>query len=349
MIILRQKPYTRAEREALKELLLKTRGFQRLPNGARMNARDVARFDKLAGDVLLWAKKGRKPNGVDLENARTFLEHADLGKSPKELERIAKKYSNKRALARWQRLKDLHPERGVNGISPERYARIQNNSSMKNLDIVENVAETSRVKRSDHNLLNNLAKDAKKNNVSVIRTNDDNLGNSMAVSLKGTRKLLKERNLGFDEAFDMSDLSKKSAKKFKSLVNSDADRLVILNKSAGPGIFAHELGHHRTLSSPSGEYLDLARKVEDLPGKALKHHNKVNVLHKRASAIGDSLGTVANESSATSYGLAKLKKHGATPEQLKKISADLGTDGTLGTYVNGGKSSAAKYYLFRGG
>ena len=70
----------------------------------------------------------------------------------------------------------------------------------------------------------------------------------------------------------------------------------------------------------------------------------MRVLHKRANAIGDSLGTVANESSATSYGLARLKKHGATPEQLKKIGADLGTDGTLGTYINGGKSSVALPY-----
>ena len=261
MIILRQKTYTRAEREALKELLLKTRGFQRLPNGAKMTARDVARFDKLAGDVLLWAKKGHKPKGVDFESARTFLEHANLGKSSEELERIAKKYSNKRALARWQRLKDLHPERGVNGISADRYIRIRNNSSMKNLDIAENVAETTKIKKGDHNLLNHLAKDAKKNNVSVIRTKDDGLENSVAVSLNETRKLLKDRNLGLDEAFDMSDLSKKSAKKFRSLVNSDADRLVILNKSAGPGVFAHELGHFRTLNSPSGKYLDLARKV----------------------------------------------------------------------------------------
>lgn len=130
MIILRQKEYTRAEREALKELLLKTRGFQRLPNGARMNARDVARFNKLAGDVQLWAKNGRKPKGVDLENARTFLEHADLGKSSKELERIAKKYSNKRALARWQRLKQRHSEFDIPGISSKQLKKLNKRSDI---------------------------------------------------------------------------------------------------------------------------------------------------------------------------------------------------------------------------
>ena len=335
MIILRQKEYTRAEREALKELLLKTRMLQRLPNGSKMTARDVTRFNKFAGNVQLWSK-GYKLKKVDFENAKTFLEHADLGLSSKELEHIAKKYTNKRVLSRWQRLK------GQNNlpdtiISKERRKRVVEDASA-NIERCKRVSSSALVKDGDSNLMASLASDAKKSNIPVVYTKN-RTGVGRIVPMKDRRKKSAEtREKLIKGSFyrDFKGYSKKQDKRLKSLLNDDnVSHIVILGRSSGPGIFAHELGHYKTSNiSPSGRYLQIARRAKDKARLDVNRRLNLKVLHKRARQIARSLGEVANENSATSYGLANLKKLGATPEQLERIKAEVGPNGSLGAYIN---------------
>jgi len=351
MILLRQKEYTRAEREALKELLFKTGKLRRLPGGSKMTARDVARFNKLAADVQLWTK-GYKPKKEDFKSAKVFLEHAGLGKSAEELEHIASKYSNREVLSRWQRLRQRHSEFDIPGISSKQLKRLNKRYDIDRKNCHKVLTDLGSLERGEGSLIANLAEDAKKKNIPIIQ----NLGEpseSFTESLNYTRKLAGRDNVeGILKSikYDTPEFSTKQAKRLESAVkNKNVDNIVVIGKSTGPGILAHELGHCKTLdTSSSGRYLDLAGKAEDRVLRVLSRKNDTPhlfYLHNRARQIGDSLGEIANESSATSYGLARLKKHGSTSKQLKKMKDELGLNGALGTYVNKNRKKIAESYL----
>ena len=357
MIILRQKTYTRAEREALKELLLKTRGFQRLPNGAKMTARDVNRFNYLATSAQLWAK-GYKPELIKLEgpikNAKTFLEHADLGKSSKELEHVVNKYSNKRALARWQRLmrRKTESERIEKMVPLKKMRKVENYVSADANDCAKYASSKINIKRGEGNLMSSLAKDAKKYNIPIIHSKDG-AGYSYHQPLKKTRKSGIDSKV-IESAF-ISDskkgFSKKQAKKLKSLaINNNIEGAIVLGRSAGPGTLAHELGHHITeYFIPSGRNLSLIEDVTDKSARTMARRLKrgdldIVRLNRKSKKIGNALNNVANENSATSYGLARLKKHGATPEQLEEFRKMLGSNGALGSYININRADVFKTY-----
>lgn len=94
---LKQKLYTRGEKEALKQLYKKTNGFRDITKLWNGNPRDVVRFNKFASDFRNVYNTGNK-KAFDRENAKELLKNLGLDKGAKEVDHVLDKYTNKKSL-----------------------------------------------------------------------------------------------------------------------------------------------------------------------------------------------------------------------------------------------------------
>ena len=59
MIILKNKTFTRAEKEAIKELLYRTRGLRKFPEGTNLKRGHSQRLGNMAADIEEWVNTGK--------------------------------------------------------------------------------------------------------------------------------------------------------------------------------------------------------------------------------------------------------------------------------------------------
>ena len=119
-VIYKIKRFTRAERNAWRDFYKKTYRIATDKNGnvvqrlnilpSSENPRDAVRFNRLAVD-LGNLSRGDKRN-FDRENAKTLLNNVGLSKLSGQVDHMLDKYTNKRALARLARIKDINPNYG---------------------------------------------------------------------------------------------------------------------------------------------------------------------------------------------------------------------------------------------
>lgn len=107
MIILRQKAFTRAEREALRQLYLVSRGIRRLPGGVT-NLEDAKALKELA----IKLNEGNPNQNISSPSIRKALDNLGLTKlTDNELNHLNRKYNNQ---ATYNRLIRINPNPSSN-------------------------------------------------------------------------------------------------------------------------------------------------------------------------------------------------------------------------------------------
>ena len=116
MIILRQKTFTRAEREAINQLYKVTKGYRRFPGGVSKNVEDAKSLKKLAIEL----NKGNQMSPTIIQDnpgIRKALDRVGLTKiDDKVLSGLNRKYNNKELLDRAQRTSKPITEQEFNQI-----------------------------------------------------------------------------------------------------------------------------------------------------------------------------------------------------------------------------------------
>lgn len=139
MIILRQKIFTRAEREAIKQLYKVTKGYRRFPGGVSKNLEDAKALKMLAIEL----NKGNQMSPTIIQDnpgIRGALNRIGLTKiDDKVLSGLNRKYNNKELLERAQRSSKPITEQEFNQIRGEfDLLSSKANDNRKRLDQVNN-------------------------------------------------------------------------------------------------------------------------------------------------------------------------------------------------------------------
>lgn len=308
---LKRKLYTRGEKQAFLELYKATRGFKKLPKGS--SPRDVLRFNKLATDIKRLSMGDIK--GFDRENAKKLLESANLPLSAKEVDHVIDKYTNKRALVRLTKQKNIKGNKiDYDSILP------QYNKSTKLMNKGANIRESSNfdfdiehgLRKPNTSVIKKLTKYAKERDIDVVRKSKDPYFSSNCDSYVET----------------MPDMS-------KSIIGSGGKKYIgkiTLNTGALEEDLAHEIGHIRTNKSKLGRRMKAVRgKQPQLLNRDTRGKTFLDDKNLALQQVSDELINVANENSATAYGNALLKKVG---DLKKRKTLDYATSGYMGTALN---------------
>lgn len=326
--IVSEKYYTLAEKEAFKELLQKTNGLTTLPTSK--DPRDVIRFNKFARDFALYSV-GKKDK-FDKENAKELLKSVGLDKYSNIVDKMVDKYSNKKALIRLAKLKDAGKIPFGNPENVKNICSDLMNSSAKYANQAYDEIDNKNINGDfpkSQNLFNSLKKEAE-NNGYIVTTRDDS--NSSYVSYA-------DRNI--------------------NMLPKEGDNFATL---------AHELGHAKTKQDNVAGYdlldtLGRFRKIgvgkkndgdwHKFPVNCYRVVNDTNPITNKFNGYKGILDSknmtlqmmakhllqLANENSASTHGLAVLKKLGASPEQIKEAEKDMNLH--FGTYLHSGVNQSA--------
>jgi len=308
---LKRKLYTRGEKQALLELYKATRGFKKLPKGS--SPRDVLRFNKLATDIKRVSMGDVK--GFDRENAKKLLESANLPLSAKEVDHVIDKYTNKRALVRLTKQKNIKGNKiDYDSIIPQyqKSTKLMN----KGADIEKSSGLSFNVEheleKPNTSVIKKLTKYANERDIDVVR---------------------KSKDPHFSTRYDsyvvtMPDMS-------KTIIGSGGKKYIgkiTLNTGALEEDLAHEIGHIRTYKSKLGRRMKTVRGKQpqllnrDTRGKAFLDDKNLAL-----QQVSDKLINIANENSATAYGNALLKKVG---NLKKRETLDHAISTYMGTALN---------------
>lgn len=316
-MIYKIKRFTRAERDAWKDFYKRTykiatdrktgKVVQRLnilPSSK--NPRDAVRFNRLAVD-LENLSRGDKRN-FDRKNAKTLLNNVGLSKLSGQLDHIVDKYTNKRALARLARIKDINPNYGstvkrdkdkINKILIKLNERgfDQRKYGSNKMDLIEDLI------KSNPKVQKQLIKESHRLGVPVGRT-----------------PLLFAENYNNYYKFHPNEIYKNPHQSsFQRYVNGDRREPVKiqLGRKANDSTLAHEIGHARSyLSSAPTKNNGIGKPTNEEPfiysswgnGKSSKGKNLIRRGNRLFMNISNDLSRLAEENSANAYGGALFKK-----------------------------------------
>lgn len=296
---LKQKLYTRGEKEALKQLYKKTNGFRDITKLWNGNPRDVVRFNKFASDFRNVYNTGNK-KAFDRENAKELLKSLGLDKGAKEVDHVLDKYTNKRAWARWN--KTAKPEK------------------IKDKDILRDVKKTAGVltdledKRVNFNGFEIPAK---------LKREDKELQEKAFEHINKDKKV--RRTVLGAENFPVNDPALNSH--VNKLKNSKRTDILLDNYSAAD--INHEHGHVIDMrQSGNNNYEQNAKRLLGHP-KLNKNHKAVADVQKRSGMLANIGSYISRENSAANRSLSRLKADGASKEYMdianKREKLGLGT------------------------
>lgn len=327
--------FTRAEKQAFRELYKRTNGFRNLPTSS--NPRDVFRFQRLTDD-LIDLSQGKVKN-LDRENAKTLLKNLGLDKSAGQVDKVIDKYTNKRALARLGKRKlDIDGDDMVALESKYPSSSLKDKNS-KVFNVFDN-RQSSIVKdaRDPEYLSSKFLRSISKPNKDAMEKMDDYAS-----------------KLGVEVARNPNESN--SFYGIKAALSPDKRRVldvkgkVILGNDTNEAIYGHELGHHRS-SIKRIKSMDM----DDIESKVTRNRTKrprINTKDKSTGAVipykeairnrnndlrelSENLSTIAEENAASSYSLARLKRMGSSEEDMRRYKKELNS--ALDTYINAARN-----------
>lgn len=325
--------FTRAEKQAFKELYKKTNGFRNLPTSS--NPRDVFRFQKLTDDLIDLSQG--KVKDLDRENAKTLLKNLGMDKSASQVDKVLDKYTNKRALARLGKKKvDIDGENIVADRSIDPSVLVKDKNS-KVFDVFDLRNRAKIVKDTI-----DPEEAASKALESVGKPNKDFMSKMDDYASKLGVDVVRDTNEPGSFYFIKDSVMSSDGRRVKDLKGG-----VLLGKHSNEAVYGHELGHHRSSGKrlKSMDIDDIGYKVtrsiikgpgidfiDKGTGANIPYKKAIHASNYRLGELGRNLSTIAEENAASSYSLARLKKMGASKEELSRYKKE--TDSALGSYIN---------------
>lgn len=314
-MIYKIKRFTRAERDAWKEFYKRTYKLATDKKGnvvqrlnilpGSKNPRDAVRFNRLAVD-LENLSRGDKRN-FDRENAKTLLNNVGLSKLSGQLDHIVDKYTNKRALVRLAKIKDINPNYGstvkrdkdkINKILIKLNKRgfDQRKYGSNKMDSLEDLI------KSNPKVQKQLIKESYRLGVPIGRT-----------------PLLFAENYNNYYKFHPNEIyGNPHQSSFQRYVKGDRREPVKikLGAKANDSSLAHEIGHARSyISSTPTKNNGIGKSNKNPVIYSFRGYNKfsegkdlIRRGNKTFKYISDDLSRLAEENSANAYGGALLKK-----------------------------------------
>jgi len=293
MIILRQKAFTRTEREALKQLYKVTGGFRRFPGGVT-NLEDARALKELAIKI----NEGKVGNQISGPGIRTALNGLGLTKlTDKELQHINDKYNNQGLI---RRAGKIYPGRTIK-------PKFGNEPSIEPASLLMSTKNPS---------LPLMRFSRKKLGASVIETKPIDSKTGKTVTPRATvaeNNSPEEINSGLGL---LNDIEMTGAKRYgkdakKLFEKGKNNRLLVTNRAFPEESTLHEISHTtNTVTIPNSNNYD---------------PNISKVINPYYKVVVSKVGEVAEENLASARTLHTLKKKTGINKKL--------LDDSLNTYV----------------
>lgn len=327
MIILRQKIFTRAEKEALRQIYRKTGGLRNLPNGVT-NLEDA----KALKDLAIQLNSGSKTVNLTPE-IRRALDNMGLTKiTPELLNRVAQKYNN--------------PELN-NRFNSIRKTRIMNH--------IKNTGEMPEFQKSAVRVMENMKKDPIIPEEYITPASPDSKNIIRFLRKKTETIVVPSNNGSYSRLVNPNNIPEGlTQRQIKGIKSGKITRIIGLKENAPEEVILHEAGHNisRSTIPNSNDYrLNNSYKYYNPnTGDSLMDTAEKLVADKSASLIKGNgnyknlvadIGNVAEENLASAYSLDKLKNSPNIALRKKNL------DNALGTYVRDLKSEEMGRISFR--
>ena len=357
MIILKNKSFTRAEKEAIKELLYRTRGLRKFPEGTNLKRGHSQRLGNMAADIEEWVNTGKKPN---IENMKEVLSQWGLPKNAAAIDKIIDKYSNKKAIARLERMRKgkfepsfTYDEKKMEKMG-KRAEEVQKRFKIGNTKLGK-LPET----KEDASLSRKLKKRIKSEQIPVItvKPKDNRRGSTYATISPqsfSSKLKLKERIAGINGAINMRSgraITPKMESTLKKSIKKDSNKpIIVLPTKSHPAPAYHEKGHIDFANTPAGkrvEYGNISNALARLSKPSINStkHPTAGKINNQIHSISDSLSVLAHENGASEHAIRDLIKNGASKEKLRESMDILRAGGN--TYLDSlGHSIAANNALY---
>ena len=322
MIILRQKAFTRAEKEAIKQIWRKTNGLRQLPNGIT-NVEDAKALKDLSNKL----NKGGKKIVITPE-IQTALNNMGLTKvTPELLNRVNQKYRNPELMKRFVRIKsaknqgqpdfskyterDIQTGRHISESTAEDLQKVLNRSKRHFRSKTPESNGVIRFYRKKKGSVLDVQNPAAAFSVNKIREGGTTGLDSQVVNQYA--KLSKDRN---------------NIKELNRYIENPNGELIGVSKKKSPlAIVMHEVGHNKS-----------SREIKTIP---IKNPQKINNTYNYGGIL-QGLGTVAEENMASANAIHLLRNQ----PNLKKNKAIL--DNAINSYIISNKAGTilpSKYTL----
>lgn len=308
MIILRQKAFTRAEREALKQLYLVSRGIRRFPGGVT-NLEDAKALKELA----IKLNEGNPNQNIASPSIRKALDNLGLTRlTDKELNHLNQKYNNP---ATYNRLIRINPNLSGNKKLEDILKKTVSEDKANNI-VEQEAAHKALLQEKEPVTNQNIIRFIRKHpGNSVVEVKSEPLSiylpNKKEVS-PALSDIMKDKSVKLVNPSGINGKQMKLLRKHKLKKG-----LILTNKKYPPFYTLHEKAHNiNTKTIPNSDnYMN---------SKAI-----VPVYRKVVSSVGE----VAEENLASSRALNIMKNQSTAPAS-KSVA-----DKYLNSYVIGAKSS----------
>jgi hypothetical protein len=332
MIILRQKQYTRAEKEAMFQLMRLTKGFKSLPKELN-SVENAKRFKKFSNRLVKFANdpETHKLSAEELKEMKGFLSDIGATKFADNFEPIINKYYGNNNIEAWKRL-SLKEDSLPTEALVSRYNRLVRRHR-GNLDTYKEANEFN----------NNLKSTKGKSNKEIFSSPE---GKLMKKIIKGETGGVGQPSIYFNNVKDRNKLVNfvNNAAKKNNLTKDEIKELLrkervtlrghenfatpagnnnygsVYISDANPSTLSHELGHTKSIAdsiaagTSHGESISSSKKLSAPLRKTSA--NRLGAMYLRLN----SLSTIAEENMANAYGRDIIRKYGG--KNVDKYLAD---------------------------
>jgi hypothetical protein len=325
MIILRQKQYTRAEKEAMFQLMRLTKGFKSLPKELN-SVENAKRFKKFSNRLVKFANdpETHKLTAEELKEMKGFLSDIGATKFADNFEPIINKYYGNNNIEAWKRL-SLKEDSLPTEALVSRYNRLVRRHR-GNLDTYKEANEFN----------NNLKSTKGKSNKEIFSSPE---GKLMKKIIKGETGGVGQPSIYFNNVKDRNKLANLSVNSAAEKAEKDAlrrgdirDFFTYRDNGGDYGrvfishpdlsTLSHELGHSKSLANSiaagtsNDELLSGYSKKLSAPLREKTSANRLRAMHIRLN----DLSTIAEENMANAYGRDIIRKYGG--KNVDKYLAD---------------------------
>lgn len=326
MIILRDKNFTRAEKEAIRQIYRKTGGLRYLPNGVT-NLKDA----KALKDLAIQLNSGSKTVNLTPDAQKALNNMGFTKVTPELLNRVVQKYNN-----------------------PELNKRFRSIRRMRVMNHIKNTGEMPELQKSAVQVMENMKKDPIVSEGYITPTSPDSK-NIIRFLRKKTGTVVVPSNHGsYSRLVNPNNIPEGlTQRQVKGIKSGKITRLIGLKENAPEEVILHEAGHNISRSTIPGSYnygLNNSYKYYNPnTGNSLMDTTEQYVANKVSPIKGNEeyknlvadIGNVAEENLASAYSLDKLKNSPNFTVRKKNL------DDALGTYVRDLKSGEMERISFR--
>lgn len=335
MIILRQKEFTRAEKEAMFQLMRLTKGFKSLPKELN-SVENAKRFKKFSNRLAEFANEPetRKLTTEELKEMKGFLSDVGATKLADNFEPIINKYYGLDNVEAWRRLKlreEKLPAKAIENRFNRHKSRDKDIKKIKeevegfynNLKSVKGKSSKEIFSSPDGKLMKNIIK-GETGGVDQPKIFIDNVkGRSKMANLMTDEETVFDRLLGINKEARKRERMKKLASADSSFFTDDNGHKVFINQ-ADPHVLAHELGHSKSykLIGDNGP-LDVEAEIANKFWKIIKKRYNSNGVVSSSGNVkaaerwrrihdnaASNLPQIAEENMANVYGRDIIRKYG---------------------------------------